>query len=192
MNAPAGLRPRVCRTILLIALLGWMLAGQPAAEAHRLDECLQAARIAVEENRVDVELDLTPGAETAAKLLALIDLDRDGRISVLEGEAYSDLVVAALTLKVDGRRTRLALAGTGEFPSPDEIKAGVGMIRLSLSAERPTFRVGKHRLFFCNRHQPDLSVYLVNALVPSSKRIEVTHQERDPSQREFQLEFTVR
>lgn len=168
-----------------------MGAGQPAV-AHRLDECLQAARIAVGENRVDVEMDLTPGAETAAKLLALIDLDHDGRISVLEGEAYADLVAAALTLKVDGRRTRLALAGTGEFPSPDEIKAGVGMIRLSLSAELSTFRAGPHRLFFRNRHRPEISVYLVNALLPRSKRIEVTRQQRDPSQREFLLEFTVR
>ena len=44
--------------------------GRPAPiAAHRLDEYLQAARIAVDVDRVGVELDLTPGVAIAPSVM---------------------------------------------------------------------------------------------------------------------------
>ena len=45
--------------------------------AHRRDEHLQAARIAIELERVDVELDITPGADVADALVSAIDGDHE-------------------------------------------------------------------------------------------------------------------
>ena len=50
------------RLIGAVAILLTLGAG---AFAHRLDEYLQAARIAVDNGRVDLDLDLTPGAAVA-------------------------------------------------------------------------------------------------------------------------------
>jgi hypothetical protein len=43
-----------------------------------------------------------------------------------------------------------------------------------------------------NNHKNDFSVYLVNALLPASRNIEITGQRRDPLQRGIQLSFNVR
>ena len=46
--------------LVFIAILG--LAFSRIADAHRLDEYLQATRIDVEVDRIDLDIDLTPGA----------------------------------------------------------------------------------------------------------------------------------
>ena len=46
-------------------VVGWLCAAAPAG-AHRLDEYLQATRIGVSQNRIDLEIDLTAGAAIAA------------------------------------------------------------------------------------------------------------------------------
>ena len=46
--------------------------------AHRLDEYLQATRISITTNRIDLTFELTPGVAIAAQVLELIDSDRDG------------------------------------------------------------------------------------------------------------------
>jgi hypothetical protein len=43
------------------------------APAHRLDEYLQATRLAVATNRIDLSIDLTPGVAVADQLLVVID-----------------------------------------------------------------------------------------------------------------------
>jgi hypothetical protein len=65
-----------------------MLASVPAL-AHRRDEYLQAARIAVEPSRIAIELDITPGMAMAPAVVALLDGDRDGQISEREARAYA-------------------------------------------------------------------------------------------------------
>src|SRR5580765_8182089 len=68
--------PAVRGTALAVALAAAVTLGT-AASAHRRDEYLQAARLAVEPGRVDLELDLTPGIEVAEAIIADIDGDRD-------------------------------------------------------------------------------------------------------------------
>lgn len=179
------------RPAILLALIAWVLWAPPDVVAHRLDECLQAARIAVFETRVEIELDLTPGANMADRFLALIDLDRDGRISNAEGEAFGERVKNSVTLTLDGVAKLLEVA-VEELPRLEDIKAGTGVIRLRLSAGYPALSPGPHRIAFQNRYRPNESVHLVNALVPESARIQIIRQRRDPSQRDYDLEVSVR
>ena len=69
-----NVRPVRARLALLVAfvILGVRL------DAHRLDEYLQATRVAIERGRVTVEIDLTPGASLAADCFEqLLDLPRN-------------------------------------------------------------------------------------------------------------------
>ena len=49
------------------------------AQAHRLDEYLQATRIDISSNRVDLEMDLTPGVDVASVVLPLMDTTMTAR-----------------------------------------------------------------------------------------------------------------
>jgi hypothetical protein len=173
-----------------------VLAGT-GASAHRLDECLQAARIAVEPGRVHLELDLTPGVEAAETIIGEIDGDRDGSLSFDEQQAYARRVLAAIELASDGRRLDLAPGGAlspaaGVFPAVDALRRGEGTIRLRVQTALPPQPAGGHRVFFRNGYRPDLSVYLANALVPQSDRIAVTAQRHDALQRDLTIDYVVR
>jgi len=159
--------------------------------AHRTDEYLQAARLAIEPGRVQIELDLTPGMALAEAILADIDRNRDGSLSAEEQRAYGSLVLSALELEVDGTPVRMQL-GVSSFPDAGAVRGGEGTIRLHSAATLPQLSMGSHLLFFRNSHHPDRSVYLANALVPLSDRIAVTAQRRDGDQRELIIEYVVR
>lgn len=166
------------------------LVFPPFAAAHRLDEYLQATRVSLAPDRVVLEIDLTPGVDVAPMIFALINTDRDGRISAAEGQAYAEQVLKDVVLEVDGRRQQLALAGN-QFPSYQEMSAGIGTIRIEARAAVPAGDPGPHWLFCQNNHRPDMGVYLVNALAPSSDQIEITEQHRDMRQRGIRLGFNV-
>ena len=74
--------------------------------AHRLDEYLQAARLAIEIDRIELQLELTPGVAVVEAILPDLDPDRDGRISAGERSAYVSTVTKAVTLEVDGHPLR--------------------------------------------------------------------------------------
>ena len=168
-----------------------VVAGGAGVSAHRTDEYLQAARIAIDPGRVQIELDLTAGIALADAILADIDRNRDGSLSAEEQQAYGSLVLSALTLEVDGTPARAQLGETS-FPDAGAMKRGEGTIRLHLAAALPRQSGGVHQLFFRNRHHPDRSVYLANALVPETPRVSVTAQRRDTDQTELTIDYLVR
>src|SRR6266508_1179336 len=149
------------RHTLLAVLVGWLGCVAPAA-AHRLDEYLQATRVTIDGDRVDLEIDLTAGANIASRIWALIDTDHDGRITDVEAETYAQQVLRAIRLDVDGRRTPVTLTAR-EFPGSHEMSLGVGTIHLRATAA-VSAAAGRHQLAYLNTHLPDTSVYLVNAL----------------------------
>jgi hypothetical protein len=168
-----------------------LLVGLPESiSAHRLDEYLQAARFSIERNRLDFEIDLTPGAAVAPQVFSLIDTNHDGRISENEGRAYAEQLGRAIELSIDGVPLTLKLAPM-QFPELADMNAGTGMIRLHGSAEFPALASGRHALYYRNTHQPDISVYLSNALVPVDKQIEITAQLRDNAQDELTIDYRV-
>ena len=166
-------------------------ASGAGVSAHRTDEYLQAARLAIDPARVQIELDLTPGIALAETILSDIDRNRDGSLSEEEQRAYGSQVLGALTVEVDGTRVPLQM-GVSTFPGTDAVKRGEGMIQLHAAATMPRQTSGVHQLLFRNRHHPDHSVYLANALVPETTQVAVTAQRRDRDQTELTIDYLVR
>ena len=172
---------------LLLCLLFALAAD---AFAHRLDEYLQATRISVATNRIDLAIDLTPGVAVASQLLAVIDKDRDGQISDEEWAAYSQLVLKNIRVELDEKTLTLGLVDTS-FPALIEVKGGTGIIHIKATAVVGQLATGTHALRLTNSHLPAISVYLVNALVPKAPTIKITRQTRDELQKDYCMEFRV-
>ena len=168
-----------------------MAVAVAPASAHRRDEYLQAARLAIGPDRVDLSLDLTPGIAVADTVLGGIDRDGDGTIATDEAEAYAARLLEALSLDVDGRPLPLQLVRT-LFPTVESARAGEGAIQIEVIAPLPRLSLGRHDLRFSNRHRPEISVYLANALVPESERISIGAQRRDVEQRSMTIEYELR
>ena len=177
------------RTQLLVVAM--IAAAGGSLSAHRYDELLQAARIAVGPDRVRVEMTLTPGIEVAGAFLRTIDRDGNGVLSEEEQQAYARRVLSGVSLHIDeGAPLTLQLA-SADFPDEAAIRAGDGAIGIQSGAVFPSLPAGRHRLFFRNGHDPEGSVYLANALVPEDAAVEVTGQLRDGAQSELTIEFTL-
>ena len=158
--------------------------------AHRLDEYLQATRVAIERDRVNVDIDLTAGANIARHVATWIDVNGDGEISQAESLAYGRQVLGSLVLSVDGATMPLNVLDT-EPPTIGEMAMGVGTLRLRASAGIRSGASGRHQLTVVNTHHPESSVYLANALVPSDEGIEILAQRRSPDQHSLTIEYEV-
>ena len=173
----------------LVVLCAW-LATVPPANAHRLDEYLQATRLSIDIEHVDLEIDLTAGAALASSVFDWIDTNRDGEISGAEGEAYALQMLRSVALTVDGCPVPVTLVGTS-FPQFRDMSLGVGTIRLWATAKVPSAGAGRHHVSFLNTHRPESSVYLVNALVPENPRIQLGDPRRDRAQLSLTLDYTI-
>ena len=165
------------------------LASLPLAGAHRMDEYLQATRLSIDVEQVDMEIDLTPGVAMASEVFGWIDTDRDGEISQAEGDAYAREVLRSVALSIDGLPSGIKLVDA-RFPPFREMSLGMGTIRLRATA-KVRAGAGRHRISFLNTHRPESSVYLVNALVPANRRIQLGDPQRDSAQHGLTLDYTV-
>ena len=154
------------------------------AAAHRLDEYLQATLIGVTRDGTDIEIQLTPGVAMLPVLMAVIDQDRDGRISSEEERAYVDRVAREVELRVDGVPAPLSLIESN-FPTLEAMREGLGTIRMKLRTAR-----SGHELRFENRHLPQVSAYLVNCLADPSDGLVVRRQKRNEAQRSIEFEYS--
>lgn len=180
MRARADLAFAITAAILL---LGTQLS------AHRADEYLQAARIAIAQDRVDVELDLTPGIALADGIAADIDRDHDGRLTAAEKDAYVTRVLGAVSLAVDDRPLSLRTVSS-TFPDLGALASGEATIRLQLSAQLKVAG-GSHRLLFRNEHERRIGAYLANALIPESDLLRITGQQREVDQSRLTIEYVL-
>ena len=172
------------------AAIVFVLVMPATTAAHRLDEYLQAARVSLGRDRITVEVDLTPGANIASAIVALLDRDGDNTISPLEAEAYGRAVLADLVLELDDRPVALALTRV-ETPTIDEMLDGLGTLQLRAVGRVDTVGAGRRQLHFRNNHRPAASVYLVNALIPEDGDVGVVAQTRDPRQQGVRVDYNV-
>lgn len=160
--------------------------GVPAS-AHRLDEYLQATMFSVEQGRVQAEMRLTPGVAVSSFVVRGIDTDADGVISETEQRAYAERVLLDGMFTIDGQLLRPELVSM-EFPTVEQMKEGLGEIRIEFGADLP--RGGPNRrLTFENHHQSLIAAYLVNCLVPNNPNIRVLTQNRNEQQSFYQLDY---
>jgi hypothetical protein len=164
-------------------------AGTPSA--HRLDEYLQAARLGIDPDRVEITLDLTPGIAVAGEVVTAIDRDANGAITDGEARAFADDVLRAVALDFDGVPLGVALVDSA-VPAIDRLLAGDGAVRIRATAALPPLAEGRHHLRFRNDYQPTIGVYLANALVPASDRIAVVAQRRNVDQRDLMVDYNLR
>lgn len=177
-------RTACAATVLLCIAISTRVA------AHRLDECLQAARIAVDPGRITLELDVTPGVAIVDSLVPEIDRDRDGTIDAREQQDFIRRLLGSVDLSLDGRRLELT-DRTATFPDLSALRTGEGMIRVRASVAVPTQSAGVHQVAFRNRYREDVSVYLANALVPDSNRVTITAQHHSAEQRELAIDYEL-
>jgi len=177
------------RNSVILALVLVLVAGS-ATSAHRRDEYLQAARLTIDPDRVEIALDLTPGMAVAERVLADIDADRNGSISAGEAQIYVGRLLSTLALDVDGTPLALNVLDR-ELPDVDAMLNGQGTMRLRLVAAMPRLADGVHHLRYRNRHQPEIGAYLANVLVPASERVTIASQHRDVDQRELTVEYRL-
>jgi hypothetical protein len=57
-------------------------------------------------NRIELSIELTPGVAVADQVLAVIDKNRDGRVSSEEAGAYAQRVLKDIQIKLDEKRWR--------------------------------------------------------------------------------------
>jgi hypothetical protein len=174
-----------------IAVVFVVLVADASTSAHRRDEYLQAARVAIDPDRVELTLDLTPGISVAADVLDEIDRDGDAVIAPDEGRAYAERVAGALALDVDGRSLRLEMIES-TFPAVGAVLNGEGAMRVRMQASLPSLTGGAHRLRYRNQLRSDVGAYLANALVPASDRVSIVSQRRDPDQRDLTIDYVLR
>jgi len=105
--------------------------------AHRRDEYLQAALLAIEPGRVQIQLDLTAGISVADAVLSQIDTDRTGTVSSAETLAYGNSVLNEVSLEADGEPLHLELRNQ-YVPAIESVRKGEGAVRLELSARMPS------------------------------------------------------
>jgi hypothetical protein len=172
----------------LLGCLLLLLATQ--AWAHRLDEYLQSVRVSVATNRIGLSMELTPGVAVVDQVLAVIDKDRDGRVSEAEVAAYAQRVLEEIQVGLDGKVLAMTLTDTS-FPTLEGVRKGMCVIRIKANASVKPLSVGNHTLHLTNAHMPAISVYLVNALTPKDRAIKVRKQTRDKLQTTYRLEFSV-
>jgi len=172
------------------AALALTLLATADVFAHRTEDYLQAARIGVEPDRIQITLDLTPGTAVAESFIAAIDRDGDGSLSAAEQREYARQMVSAWQLDLDGRSLPTRVRASS-FPDAAAVRRGEGTIRLDVEAAVPDLSPGSHRLLFRNAHLAGHSAYLANALVPESDRVAVTAQRRDRDQSELIIEYTM-
>ena len=177
-------RPLCCLPPLLA-----LLAVPSAVFAHRDDQYLQAALVAIEPSGVRLQINLTPGVAVAEQVIAQIDRDRDGTISQNEAAAYTESLKRDLTLGMDGQKLEIKLTAS-EFVPPDELRTGAGIIQMEFSASCGPLAAGFHRLTLENRHLTTMSVYLLNAVQPRLATVQITGQKRNDNQSVGEIEFT--
>ena len=164
-----------------------LLSVTSAAFAHRVDEYLQATTIAVEHDRVVIQMRLAPGIDVFPKVLALIDTDRDGAVAEGELRAYAERLSNDVSLSVDGMHLPLRLVSS-KMEALEALHDGRGTIELEFDAAVPRGS-GDRRLVFENRHQRAMAEYLVNGLVPRDSTIRLGAQERSYDQSVYRLAY---
>jgi hypothetical protein len=174
---------------LIVAAISIALSAE--VSAHRRDEYLQAARLAIDPDRVRIALDLTPGIAVAETVLSEIDLDANRSISAAEARAYADRVLSTIALDVDGIPLDVELVDS-TFPAIDAVLNGDGTARIQAVASMPRLAEGRHYLRYRNAYRSDIGAYLANALVPEGDRVTISAQRRDVDQRDLVIDYTLR
>ncbi|MDB6129931.1 MAG: hypothetical protein JWM04_1038 [Verrucomicrobiales bacterium] len=157
-------------------------------QAHHLAGYLQSSLILVRPASIEIEIYLTPGIDVALAILKGIDTDQSGEASATEAQVYGAAAARDMTLEVDGVRVPLSVDSI-DIPAFDSLRKDDGYITLTVSGKLKNQTAGDHSLTFKNHHEAKIGAYLVNALVPGARSIEIVRQTRNEQQSEIRIEY---
>lgn len=177
------------RRALAIVLLS--AGALSEGRAHRLDECLQAIRVKLAADRVDLAIEVTPGAVVAREFLAVLDADRSGVFSADELLACGESLLKDLIVRFDGQPLTFGVSEVSASPVT-ELRQGTGVVRIQARSPLVPLTAGDHRLILTNGHLPAISVYQVNAIKPADPAISIGKQIRNDLQTAYEVRFEVR
>jgi hypothetical protein len=155
--------------------------------AHRIDEYLQAIIVSAGPNDLQASMRLIPGVAVSNSVIAAIDSNGNGVFSASEQQAYAQKVLHDLSLSADGKSLTPRLTAVS-VPTPAEMKEGLGEIHITFAADLPG-RQGQRALIIENHHEPRMSVYLMNCLVPQESSIRIVAQNRNQNQSYYRVDF---
>lgn len=164
--------------------------GISPASAHRLDEYLQATVIDPGRDHVMLRLRLTPGVDVADRVIARIDTNRDGMLSVGEKRAYALQIAKDLSVSLNGTSVTLRPEG-GVFPTIAAMKAGTGIIMLQFESKAIRTKAYNRLIYSNSATGPDV-VYLVNCLMPADPAVHIDEQTRSANQASYEVSFSIR
>lgn len=144
-----------------LAAAAVVIAGA-GAEAHPLDEVVQAAYLTLAPGEVQLDLEIQPGALVAGGIVRDIDANGDRKISDAEARAYGERVLRASTLTVDGAPAELKLLRV-QAPAYANLIQG-DILRLYAVARRKD-RAGAGGLAYVNRYAPGKSQCQANVFL---------------------------
>lgn len=174
----------------LLGLVVMRLACSPTAAAHPLDEFYQVTYVVVGPHRITLQIEQYPGLLIAPRILALVDSNQDNQISETERQAYTKRFLEDIVFEIDGQPAAITPTDF-EVSTPLELRAGTGLIRFDLVADLPDDHQGRHQFYYKNNYQPDISVYLVNAISDEARRVSIEAQERDVFQSSLQADYAI-
>lgn len=159
------------------------------AQAHRLDETLIGSLILLSPSRIFMQIDITPGSLLAREVHDLIDLDRDGVISVAESTSLGEGWARQVRVELDGTRRGLQVIDC-KVPDLERLLAGDGIIRINAAFDGAA-RQGVHKLSFVSGGSFPNPVFAVNALKPVDDRIRILRQDRDAAQQVYAVDYEI-
>jgi hypothetical protein len=122
-----------------------------AAQAHPLDEVIQAAYVTLAPGEVQLDLEIQPGSLVAAGIARTVDANGDGRISDGEARAYAERVLKASSLTLDSVAAPLRLRSV-RAPSYANLARGDILHIYAVAPRR--MRAGAAALRYANRYAP--------------------------------------
>jgi len=158
------------------------------AEAHPLDEVIQAAYLTLAPGEVQLDLEIEPGSLVAGRIARVIDANGDGRISPAEARAYAERVLAQSSLIIDGVAVPLRLDRI-DAPVYGNLVQG-DILRIRAVAGRRT-RAGPGKISYLNRYDPLKSQCQANVFLSmgSGWRFTVDSQGHSPDGRRLDVAY---
>ena len=139
---------RASRRTALLLLATMAVAFGAGVSAHRLDEFLQAARIAVERDRVQLEMNLTPGI-AGRRWRDPRDRRGSGTACCLRRSSRHTPTGCSVPshFSVDDSPRSTGAGGVRRFPDVAALRAGDAAITIRSEAAVPRLSDGPHRSF---------------------------------------------
>ena len=119
------------RSISALIFAACVILYEKRADAHRIDEYLQATILSLESHRINASLRLIPGILVSPTVIAGVDADADGTFSESEERAYAQRVLDGVlkAITIDGKPVPPKL-DSWTFPQPAQMREGLGGIHI--------------------------------------------------------------